>query len=432
MPDQNIIDLTWNIPKAKQDTAVIDSLLDGVLAKVEKIEQTRLTLGKVEGLGDFKKAQDDISKGFADVNQSIDNFNKGLVSTVSTNQQATKSFTQFSDAVEANVAKQKKLKKELEDIKTSQKQLSEFNSKINFTQNPEAQVKFEEELLALSEKELLIKKQIAELNVQLKDGNSTGSIPDSTVDEKVMAHEREELRQRNAELKATVQLELAEIGSINEARASIALLTKERNNLNLSTEEGVKRQQELNAQIDKYNAFIKVSVDKQGAQKLNVGNYPNSSFSGAYDVLASSLNKIKQQLADPALSGKQLESLQNEEALLLKLTANLSQQFTSTKTELRAFQEAAAQLGVQLGGQNETFAAFAEEVGVVKDQLGDLQAAVNFNASDTRFLDGAIEAVNGLAGAYGVAEGAAALFGDNNEQLQKEMVKLQAIMTIVT
>jgi hypothetical protein len=72
------------------------------------------------------------------------------------------------------------------------------------------------------------------------------------------------------------------------------------------------------------------------------------------------------------------------------------------------------------------------EAGRIKDSIGDARAEVGYFASDTRKLDAVIGTVQGVAGAYSVAEGAIALMGVESEDLQKTMVKLQAVMAVVT
>lgn len=247
---------------------------------------------------------------------------------------------------------------------------------------------------------------------------------------KQLALEREGLRQQNGELKTAAQLRIAENNSIEQAKALIKSLTAERNKLNLSTEEGKTQAAALNKEIDKNTEFIRANADAAEKQRMNIGNYAGT-FSEAFSVLKSELQNVRDQLANMDKSGAGFEQLAKQEQMLTQLTENLSVGFSSTKQELRAYQEAAKQVGLTLGQQSQIFQDFAAEVGEVKDKVGDLQAFIEFNSKDTKYLEGAIQAVNGLVGAYGAAQGAIALFGDDNEELQKQMVKLQALLTII-
>jgi hypothetical protein len=423
----------------QKDTAEALKYYQDVIDAIKKLESLKVSPGNyVDLINKQKEAISTTDK----LTTAVDNLSKAQAgnanstkATAQANSDSSKSFTQNTAAVEANIAKQKELKKELEGIAATRKQLNDFNGKVNFDGNEAAKVQIEKQLLDFSERELQIRKELSELNTQLQ-GNAVSDPEhfqgnDLDAAAKAKALEKEQTRQLNTELKAQAQYELATAGSINEAKAAVSLMIKERDSLNLKTEDGVKRQTELNTKIDEYNAFIKENNDLLGKQRLNVGNYP-SSFGGAFTALKAELANVKEALNDPALSGEQLKSLENEQKLLTQLTENLGQQFTSTREELRAYQEAAKQLGLSLGDDNKLFHQFAAEVGSVKDEIGDLQARINFNSSDTKYIDGAIEAVNGLAGAYSAAEGAVQLFGDEDKDVQKGMQKLQALIAITT
>ena len=82
------------------------------------------------------------------------------------------------------------------------------------------------------------------------------------------------------------------------------------------------------------------------------------------------------------------------------------------------------------------FSDLANEVvkaaGKMKDDIGDMRAEVGYFASDTRRLDSVLGTMQGVAGAFGVAEGAMAVLGVQSEDFQKTMMKLQGIMAVVT
>jgi hypothetical protein len=83
-------------------------------------------------------------------------------------------------------------------------------------------------------------------------------------------------------------------------------LKKERDNLDLSTQTGIKRLKELNSVIDANNKFIDQNSDKLSKQKINIGNYPSAvegltktihTLAGAYIGLAS-VEGVKEFLGD--------------------------------------------------------------------------------------------------------------------------------------
>lgn len=247
---------------------------------------------------------------------------------------------------------------------------------------------------------------------------------------KATAANRVEIQKQNAELKTQAQLQAANTGSIERAQAAVKALTKERNQLNLYTKEGQERQAQLNAQIDKYNNFIKKNVDQLAAQKINVGNY-----SGAISVLKTSLDEVSKRIDQYNKSGKVnadvLKSLEREQKILNQLVNSQAAGFANATAEIRENQKALLQMEQAGLSGTRAFKELAEATGKLKDDVSDLKARTKTLGSDTFVFDSLIQGAQALAGAYGVAQGAAALFGEENEDLQKTFVKLQAIMTVI-
>jgi hypothetical protein len=105
-------------------------------------------------------------------------------------------------------------------------------------------------------------------------------------------------------------------------------------------------------------------------------------------------------------------------------STNLVKQLRALKRELNE---------LELSGQNNTkrFAELSKEAGVLQDTIGDVAARTKVLASDTRRLDAVASAVTGLAGAYAAVQGAVALFGKENDQLQKQLLKVQSALAVV-
>jgi hypothetical protein len=90
-------------------------------------------------------------------------------------------------------------------------------------------------------------------------------------------------------------------------------------------------------------------------------------------------------------------------------------------------------LDLETAGQKNTdqFRRMAAEAGSLKDAIGDTSAQVKALASDTRTLDTFTSAIQGIAGGFAVAQGAAALFGEESEDVQKAMMNVQAALALV-
>ena len=105
---------------------------------------------------------------------------------------------------------------------------------------------------------------------------------------------------------------------------------------------------------------------------------------------------------------------------------------TSAKQRLRELQKTL--IDMSLAGQEGTkaFKQMEEEAGKLKDQIGDTSQRIKTLASDTVRIDTVVSAVQGITAGFQIAQGAAALFGSENEDLQKSLLKVQGAMALAT
>jgi hypothetical protein len=99
--------------------------------------------------------------------------------------------------------------------------------------------------------------------------------------------------------------------------------------------------------------------------------------------------------------------------------------------ELKALTEQMAQLKLQGKENTEQYRILREQAGQYRDALGDVSAEINKTASDTRKLDTVIEFGQGIAASFAIAQGAAALFGEENEDLQEVLVRVTSALAIL-
>ena len=127
-------------------------------------------------------------------------------------------------------------------------------------------------------------------------------------------------------------------------------------------------------------------------------------------------------------SGQVKKSLDNQ----TKAIDGLNKSGKSLTGQLRGLKAELANL--EIAGQDGT-AAFNQllvAAAKLEDQIGDTRARVKILASDTFKFDAAVQATQGLASGFQVAQGAAALFGSESEDLNKAIVKLTAATAIAT
>lgn len=118
-------------------------------------------------------------------------------------------------------------------------------------------------------------KRVEELKKNLDDlknnqGATTEQIIKANAEYKAA---QQQLRANEKILTQLTQAEQEEAGTLEKLTALNSELRRERDKLNLETEEGQKRLKEINDELDKNNAYIKENSDKQKQQSLNVGNY---------------------------------------------------------------------------------------------------------------------------------------------------------------
>ena len=128
-----------------------------------------------------------------------------------------------------------------------------------------------------------------------------------------------------------------------------------------------------------------------------------------------------------AFSGGQAKKALDNQA---KAIDNVGKSGKSLTGQLRGLKQELAAL--EIAGQDGT-AAFNQlliAAAKLEDQIGDTRARVKILASDTFKFDAAVGATQALASGFELAQGAAALFGSENEDLQKALVKITAATAV--
>lgn len=74
--------------------------------------------------------------------------------------------------------------------------------------------------------------------------------------------------------------------------------------------------------------------------------------------------------------------------------------------------------------------AMIARAGQLKDAIADANAEIANAGSDTRTLDNVAGSIQAVAGGFALAQGAAALFGDESEDVQRALVKVNAALAI--
>jgi hypothetical protein len=161
-------------------------------------------------------------------------------------------------------------------------------------------------------------------------------------------------------------------------------------------------------EVNKANDAVVASAQESSKKVADTYKTAGKSIAAAF-----SGGEVKKALAD---QNKSFEDLN-------KKTVPLTRVLRGLKNELNALEEAGK-------GGTEQFRQLEREAARLEDQIGDTRARVSNLASDTFKFDAAVEATQGLAAGFEIAQGAAALFGSESEDLQKALLKVQAATAI--
>jgi hypothetical protein len=368
---QNIIELGFNIEELTAEKKQVLDLMVDLFGKLREYDGTKFNPLGNGGLADLKKSLTDGAAAMGEFQQTAAKFNETVTDQFKRQQQNKKVTDELTLATNA-------YKKIIDDTAKTQ-----------------------------------------------ANANAQGSTAAEN-----LAIEKEQLKQSNAERQRSIKFLLTETGSVGEAKAAVTQLTAERDKLNLSTEEGRARQQELNGKINEYNDFIKANVSTLEQQKINIGNY-----TGAIGVLESSLTNISAKMDAMAAAGdtasEAYQKLILEQKLLQALLDKQQGGFSTITAELRSMKSALDAAAVAGLDNTESFHKLNEVYTTAKQKVNELHEEQKILTSEEPAFTALAAAARGLGGAYAVGAGASALFADGNEKVEKELQKLVAIMTLL-
>jgi len=233
----------------------------------------------------------------------------------------------------------------------------------------------------------------------------------------------------NRSIKNMAKESLSAEGSLNQLRAQLSQVQQAYDNLS-EADQGAEIGQGLKKNIDALAAAVKSQEEGTKRYGRNVGNYTE-----AIKILETELSNISKKIDEFTQSGDKnsdvLNSLVQEQKLLQQLVDNQANGFASLNQELKESEKALVNLKNAGREDTEMYRQLFAEVAKAKDEFQEFKKELATRGSGELYLEGAIQAAQTLTSIYGIAEGAAALFGKENEELQKTMVKLQAVVAIL-
>jgi len=171
---------------------------------------------------------------------------------------------------------------------------------------------------------------------------------------------------------------------------------------NIQKKEQISIESQLTKELEKAVAMAKTNLStlKEGSKE--------------YNKLAKEINAAEVGLRTLGKSGDE--------------TNNKLERLRKTFTENRAVLQNLAAQGLQ---NTKVYKDLEKQTGELADTINDVNEAIQLSGSDTRALDNLIGSAQAITGAFTVAQGAVALFGDENENLQKALLKVNAALSIL-
>lgn len=172
----------------------------------------------------------------------------------------------------------------------------------------------------------------------------------------------------------------------------------------------------ITAQQTQYNKLVASVKNLSGESKLAVQSMLNLSP----ERLAAGFEKMGLSIDDYVTSLEAAEPA----------TQAVSQASTTLRTQLTELTNALAEMTAAGQTNTEEFNTIATEAGRLKNALQGTKQTVANLGSDVPTLKIFAAAASGITGAFTAATGAAALFGDENKDLQEVLIKVNAVMAI--
>ncbi len=113
-------------------------------------------------------------------------------------------------------------------------------------------------------------------------------------------------------------------------------------------------------------------------------------------------------------------------------TGKVEKAAVSLKTQLKNLKAELSNLEAQGQENSKAFQDTAFQAARLEDQIGDTNERVRVLASDTFKFDAAVGAIKGLAAGFSIAQGAVAIFGEENKDLQKVIAQTQGAIALLT
>jgi hypothetical protein len=118
-----------------------------------------------------------------------------------------------------------------------------------------------------------------------------------------------------------------------------------------------------------------------------------------------------------------------EKVIDIKVQGNADEAVGSLRSQLRQAQAEVGELSAKFGATSQQAVEAAKRAGELKDQIGDAKALTDAFNPDAKFK-ALSSSLSGVAGGFAAVQGGMALFGEQSEDVEKTLLKVQSAMAL--
>lgn len=178
------------------------------------------------------------------------------------------------------------------------------------------------------------------------------------------------------------------------------------------------------AEINKQAAAIKADAAATAPLKKNLEDINKATKNVSQSFMQGFQEGVIDTLKEAGVSVQEFtDALATGATEVQAPTESLRQRLKNLTTQI-------AQLKLANQDNTEEFRELVIEAGRVKDAMADAGQEIKNVASDTGTFDGIVSGIQGMTGAFAIGQGVVGLFGDESEELQKTLLKVNSVMAI--
>lgn len=182
---------------------------------------------------------------------------------------------------------------------------------------------------------------------------------------------------------------------------------------------------ELQKRQQAMNATAKASQQSAAATKKSIDDVDKAVKTFTQDFVEGFQEGVQAELKAAGVSAEEFA------AALKTGQTEVSKSTDSLRGRLRQLTQQMALMKLEGQDNTEEYKRLAQEAGNLKDAMADANQEVKNFGSDTGNIDGLISAAQGVAGAFAIGQGAIGLFGEEGEELQETLLKVNSAMAIL-